>query len=199
MHAFSEVAVSRDPGARDRYYKRKAAGLCTRCGQPAADGAQLCPTHLLDQVERRRRLRAARRDRRCCIDCNAPSETYRCPRCHTGDNTGDQHQPALLSSQRSRRIEWRWVTEGDGRRRRRYGGRGRRGAPTSREVDAWDCRTLETELGLMSRDYGAYYSDENMALPRIQRDAALRSALGHLELFVRTALDLADRWRKRLK
>lgn len=66
-------------------------------------------------------------------------------------------------------------------------------------MDSWDLRTLATEHELLLADHEAYFGDDNQARPRIQRDAALRSALGHLELLLRTGLDLADRWRKWLK
>lgn len=58
---------------------------------------------------------------------------------------------------------------------------------------------METEISRARSELQAFYSDENQQLPRIQRDAAKRSALGHLELLQRFVTELVDRTRKGLR
>src|SRR5262249_40767795 len=69
------------------YLEKKLAGVCTyhRCTKSPADGAQLCPRHLVKQRKRdakyKSQLRARRRDAGLCAFCPAKSKTYRCMAC----------------------------------------------------------------------------------------------------------------------
>lgn len=92
-------------------------------------------------------------------------------------------------------------TESDGRTRsrNRFRGHGRRGGPKGYETDEWDLRLMETEISRARAELAAYWSDENQALPRIQRTAPRRSALGHLELMERTLDEIVERTRKALR
>lgn len=215
----------RDPSPLPLYWQRKESGLCVRCGEPAAPDSLLCAPHWEDAKERAARsakvTREARRAKKRCAYCNRKSETRRCRACsiahgkrpaaasptqqgvntqRTGVDKSRRRPPAHFHTEGiNGKSSWSWRTEADGRRRKRGNGRGHRGAPSRAETDAFDARVGETEWNLALADLALYHSEANQALPPIQRAAALRSAIGHLELAGRIGEDLVERLRKRLR
>lgn len=210
MLASSSDSSDSDTSDRmERYYERQANQQCTECGVAVGPDRQLCDRHLAAQNKAASasmaRLRAGRRAAgECAEGCGRASKTYRCSVCRptkAGVNGGvNVRQHARFHTEGVRRpVERQWVTEVDGKRRQRFRGKARRGQPTRLETDEWDLRAIETEISRARADLQRFYSEENQALPRVQREAAKRSALGHLELVQRFADELVERTRKGLR
>ena len=91
----------RQAAERRQYEKRRAARLCTRCGQPAINGLSRCtPCAIAEEAshdpERRnarsRKLYAERRARGLCTSCGAPSQgASRCAPCAEKSYHGSAH------------------------------------------------------------------------------------------------------------
>ena len=83
--------VARRDREREQYARRRAAGLCGRCGTPAPSDAAYCDRCAGSAAKRSRKKAknsrsrqryVQRRVRRLCIDCGAPSQgASRCPLC----------------------------------------------------------------------------------------------------------------------
>lgn len=198
-----------DPDS-ERYYQRKADQQCTKCGAAVGPDRQLCDRHVAAQAKAdkasKARIRADRRaEGKCAGGCGRKSSTYWCSVCRAPRIDTTPASVYLASPARfhtagfNGKSSWAWRTETDGRRRKRGTGRGHRGAPSRAETDAFDTRAGETEWALALQALAVYHSPENQALPRIQRDAALRAAIGHFELAGRIGDDLVERLRKRLR
>ena len=91
----------RQAAEKQKYFERKAARCCTRCGGPAFDGLSRCaPCNAIEQAgrnpdrknRRNRKLYAMRRVRGLCTSCGAPSHgASRCPPCAERSYHGSQH------------------------------------------------------------------------------------------------------------
>lgn len=205
--------MDRNARARELRADRQQRGECVRgCGQQAGADSDYCrycePKALSASAARMKSLRAERRVRGECAFCGKPKSPYRCAECRASDGRPlvgcspgvNRASPARFHTEGMRHtVEPKWVAEADGRRRRRFRGKARRGAPSRLETDEWDLRAMETEISRARAELHAFYSEENQERPRIQRDSAKRSALGHLELLQRFVCELVARTRKGLR
>jgi hypothetical protein len=197
------AAPARQSPAAALYAERKAASQCLWCGIPAAPDSAYCLVHRdivrRQQADRYKRIRAERRRNGMCGGCGArKSKTFWCSECRPksdGVNNGVVNpEPRVVRPSATKQL----VVEADGWFRQRYKGRDK-GPPTRLETDEWDMRSIEAEISRARGDMLTYWSAENQAQPRIQREASKRSALGHLELAQRFLDDLVDRTGKGLK
>jgi len=186
----------------DTYQDRKIAGLCTRCGDPAEDGCQLCPKHRAAQKRYAKACytsaRDARRKAKACVRCGGkrkPGSKW-CVAClikrgkvktkglKQGQNIGRDRIAARTDH----------VTEGDGRTRSRFRGRGAASGRMSNEekTDA-DLRDAVEALRKCEAGLVLSRSPEVAALPPIQRKEALLAALSHADHARRFLVDLLER------
>ncbi len=203
--------LARREKERLKYANRKEAGQCTRC-----ESDQLAPDSLMcadcqaytaaASNSSHARLRADRRKRGVCIRCEAATDRYECLECLTAAGTAPivtanqtANQTRAPAHHRAPPSPSVWVVEKDGKRRLRYRGQGRRGAPSRLATDEWDLRAIEQEIKRARTDMIAYVSPEVRVLPSIQRAAVKQSALGHLELAQRFLDDLVERTAKGLR
>ncbi len=203
---------------RAQYEERKLAQQCTKCGVASPDAA-LCPECLATERARTKsaikQLRATRRARRQCVRCGRASERYECLDClrrvgrapiATVTPTVTPAMPishgALHAGRRPPLTRRVFEAGGDGYNpgtRNRYVGRGRKGMPTRRETDELDIRVMRSEMDRGADALLHWHGEEIQNLPRIQRDAALRDALSHLELMGRQLDELVERATRRLR
>lgn len=188
-----------DEGEISLPMRRKLQGLCPRCGQPAQEAADVCRACriALNAIQRSFRLR--RREAGKCVDCGKRAKHRRCAAC-----------ARLHAENRSRVISARSrvdqtpdpahskvvaKVETDGKTRYRFTGRGRRGAPSLREIEFDDVRGLEFGM----REWGKAIpllveaGELSTDLPRIQRAARRREALAPLGLAIRLGLEVMRR------
>jgi hypothetical protein len=186
----------------ERYYARKAAGICTYgstadCPHPPAEDSSLCERHLADARDRVKRsdarLHAERRNRGRCAYCGkVKSETYACAGCqirrghsstrNTNNNT-DNTMRGLSRSGHERRgadSQWREETH-NGKTSLRYVGQARRGVPSTSVLDEHDCKQIVAEVQRAMSGL-AYAHALPAELPRSQRKDAVRAALSRLAL-----------------
>lgn len=152
------------------------------------------------------RLRAERRAAKLCAEgCGRTSgDRYRCETCAPSKRRTAGVNPGVNPRRfhtegRNRKSSWSWRTEADGKRRKRGVGRGHRGQPTVLETEGFDMHGMAASLDRARAEHAAFWSEENQALPKVQRQALLVSALGQLELAMRSGEELVERWKKRLK
>jgi hypothetical protein len=167
--------------ATEAYLEKKLAGVCTyhRCQRMPAEGAQLCPRHLVKQRMRdaryKRRLRARRRDAGLCAFCRAKSKTYRCMACLIKAGLLPTRN-VQFGVDKSARVAAQTRKHEDGRVR--YHGQAKRGQQPTAQLNAQDLAMASDCF----RDFGAglamLESDDVKALPRVQRDN-VRSAVCH--------------------
>lgn len=201
------AAPARPSPAAVLYAERKAASECLWCGIPAAPDSAYCCVHR--DITRRqkaahaKRVKDVRRTNGMCADCGRrKSKTRYCNECRPRrgvDNGVDKIElPARSNRKPKTSAAVDLVPENDGYIRKRYRGRDK-GPPTRMETDEWDIRIIEAEMSHTRSDMIRYWSAENQAMPRIQRDASKRSALGHLELAQRVIDDLVERTAKGIR
>lgn len=206
---------------RDRaeYERRKANGLCTKCGVDSPDD-QLCPGCSAAKREARAasatRQRAARRKKKQCARCGLPSpERYECTACAIASGREPRRSSAVgtaVGTARAERPTAIPISHGaihaarraaatavDADGRTRYHGRGKRGHPSRADVDAFDVRIMRTELDRAEVALARYHDAANQDRPRIQRDEPLREALGHLDLVSRQIEEFVERAMRRLR
>lgn len=183
------------------YLARKLAGLCTRCGRPATDDAQLCSPHLEDQRSRardamRKRRRERRKNRRCA-ECGRKAQRFRCPRCYQKSAGVNKPQDGVNKPAGLWRVEADPRPERAGQSTPRYIGRGRRGRLTREQQideDMRDARFAIKELEKFIEKATVLKEPAAMELPRIQRDAVRRDAGQHPAFAARIADDLTERY-----
>ena len=67
-HVTAEAVLVR---MRERYYKRKALGMCPNCGEPSGDRV-FCPVCRVMQYDREKRQRLEREAQGLCKKCGRP-------------------------------------------------------------------------------------------------------------------------------
>lgn len=198
----------------ERYYQRKADGICTYgsvedCPHPPADGSSLCQAHLDDANDRKARsaqaLREERREGGWCAYCGeVKSETYACAGCsiRRGDIPTTNSDNNVDNTNADR---WRRETianpnlkdptaEGVAgtKTTMRYVGQSRRGTPSAATLDEQDLKQIAAELerARVGLQYAHALPTE---IPRAQRKDAVRAALSRLDLAGRFIEDVLDR------
>lgn len=196
---------------RDRYARKKTDGECIKCDQPAAPDSLWCAKHGTEaQVSARagmKRIAAIRRAAGQCAKCGQPK-----PHTERGRKRLIPSVPIPAA------VPTRWHTEGrraqvearttrsfeksgdasNWGNRSRYHGR-HRGHPSRQEEDSWDLRAADAEFQHAAASLAQFYSADVQALPRIQRDAVLAEAIGHMELAEWFLTELIERLRRRLR
>jgi hypothetical protein len=176
------------------YQERKEAGLCTRCGAPAADGSQFCEVHLdADRAYKKKYARKMRRRHqraKVCLECGATRRKgdKLCLKCRVRRNRlSVVALPGVENRvEKSDRIAAMTATHADGRTR--YHGQGRRGQQPRAQLNAQDLGFARAALAAGEAGLQMLDTPEVRALPRIQREdvkhAALHQlgrAIGHIE------------------
>jgi hypothetical protein len=192
------------PSLADTYEQRKVDQVCTYpsrvpCSRPLAEDSQLCERHLRrarrSKRDSARRVRADRRELGLCADgCGARSARYRCAACSirtgriptTGVDTTVDNSPAPDR-------QWRAGTHESDATTKRYRGRAKRGKPPAATLDDQDLRDAIDALEKARRALTYARSPEVVALPRIQRESALRAALDYVKYAGRFEDDVLDR------
>jgi hypothetical protein len=158
--------------------QRLEQGLCTRCGAPALDGAELCREHLADKRKRDARWRTDQRDARrvagLCVWC--PS-SGRLPRAVEGVDKGvDKEQRIAVATCR----------HADGRTR--YHGTRRRGQQPAARLNMQDARRAQERFEAFQAGVRLLASDEAKTWTRGQRErvekataSCAESASGHID------------------
>lgn len=194
----------------ERYYQRKANGICTygsveNCPHPPAEDSTLCASHLEDANDRKARSAQALRDERredgwCAYCGKVKSETYACAGCAVrrgdiptvhSDNTVDNALLGVSRSGHERRGDvssWREETH-NGKTSLRYVGQSKRGSPSKAAEDERDLTQIRAEIDRAQAGLVFARTIEDKA----QRKAAIRAALSRLALAVRFADDVFDR------
>ncbi len=208
---------SRDTNKLNRYYERKAAGLCTSCGEPAAPDRQQCQPHLdaareASRVSKERSRQECRDQGLCATGCGRKSDTYRCLVCDIrAGRIPTEGVHSGVHDARPRPVEQRLErdsTAGSGvttgvRLRNRFAGRGgaegRRGAPSREQLDVdilRDATFSEIEIAKFKRAFALAMSPEVASMPRVQRDAVRSEAAGIAAYAARFLDDIVDRLKK---
>ncbi len=194
------------------YQQRKEQGLCTRCGDPAADGAGLCEPHLDDQRKRVARSLAVSRDRRreagLCIMCPetrptpVPAGERTCSACRIRRRRKPLSAERVNNDVNKRaRIAAATRTHGDGRTR--YHASGKRGSQPTEKLDAEDLLWARNAITIGEDALKMLLTPAVQQLPRIQREDVKHAALhqliraqGHLgDVIKRRGGQSADRLR----
>jgi hypothetical protein len=168
------------------YEDRKLAGLCTRCGGPAADDSSLCAKHRDDQRGRTARtmarIRAARVEAGLCVWCPgtrptkvAAGETS-CLACRIRRRRVKPLGGVHNDVHKHERIAARTATHADGRTR--YHGQQRRGQQTHAQLNAQDVEMASECFDSFKAGLALIESAEVKALPRVQRDD-VKAATAH--------------------
>lgn len=184
-----------------RYQDRKVAGTCTRCGEPAEDGYQLCTKHRAAQkryaTASYEASRDARKKARTCSRCGGkrkPGSKW-CVAClikrakvktqglKQGQNNGRDRIAARTDA----------ITEGDGRTRERYRGKQTTGRMSREALDAQDLELAARAVQRCRDGLAVAHGPEVAALPPIQRREALHAALSFAHLASRHLDDLLAR------
>lgn len=194
-HVQPEQHVNEPDRTLPVYLQRKLAGMCTRCGEAAADDSDLCKPHRDDQRKRSRMSmsmqRKRLRDNRKCVQCGAKSKSYRCRKCVKARKRAGVNK---IASGVNKAEIWR---VDPGTTWNRFRGKGRRGRLTREEQaeeDKRDARFAITEIEKFISAVDVVISPAVQDLPRIQRDAAKREAAQYLGIAGRFVDELADKY-----
>jgi len=178
------------------YLDRKLAEPCVctypGCGQPPADGVQLCTRHRRrHNLANRRsasRLRKRRRARGRCAECSAKSSSYYCVR-HA--IAAGRVRPAAVGNAVGKRERIAARTRVDSSGRVRYGGQDRRG---SQPVGQLEAKELDDAIALLVRTKaGLAMARAAPGLSKRERDAAIRAAVAHADQVSRMIEELCNR------
>lgn len=189
----------RDPGKEERYWQRKADGECTTCGVKLPDDheTQQCDKHQAKSRESTRGSMARSRERAidaglCADGCGRNNDgLYRCRLCYLKSG---RLKPATHGVNNRVNVDSRTSVDSDGRSR--YHGQGKRGAPTAEVLVQQEEMDLVSAERLIARGIEALRivrSPEIRALPRIQKEGAMREALSYFDRASRTLDSVLDR------
>lgn len=183
------------------YLRRKLAGNCVRCGDPADPDANLCRPHLEEQRARTRASMSKRRDllrkARKCIDCTKPSRKLRCRPCHKRKLVADAERGGVntgalgvhTSGDDHPDPTWRRDSEGW----MRYRGQAKRGRQETAALDEQDIAYALDAILKAQHGQKLTQTPQVRELPRIQREAAAREWLALLDLAERFFDDVRRR------
>lgn len=185
------------------YLERKLAHLCTRCGEPAADDAELCTPHLDDARARARlwarKRRSELRRKGRCIDCGRKSKLRRCPRCYRRTRGVDTDSKGVDNTAPHWRTESDARPDRQGQTTQRYVGKSRRGRLTREQQIDEDKRDLRHAIEYLEegiRRLEAYKQSlaQVVELPLVQRQAARRVVADPAGAASRIVDDFLDRY-----
>jgi uncharacterized protein (DUF58 family) len=167
-------------------------GECRSCPDPALPGSYWCGPHTERERSQGAARQAARRDRlraeKRCLDCGVSVRSVGLVRCADCRKANTENRARVTDSDRSVTDKGvishggHFKLQYDPRRpgpAQRYVGRSHRGAPTTEERNAELLRDAEyarQALGRFVRAFDIATSDEVAALPRFQREEAMREA-----------------------
>lgn len=182
------------------YAERKSAAvdaghcLYPGCAAEPADGSDYCTAHL-----------AAKKSTAASWIAKRRAEWDRkklCHGCGKRRSKGARYCPACLS-----RGRWRYrvpvdasvenvrsdYVEVDGYARSRGHGKGKRGAMTSKEADAFDRKQADSSHRYGNDGNDRAWSDEVQQLGKVQRDDALAASDSHYALTIRSLVQILRR------
>jgi hypothetical protein len=160
--------------------QRLEQGLCTRCGAPALDGAELCREHLVDKRRRDARWRsdqrAARQAAGFCVWCPSSGPPARVKSGETSClpcRVRRRRLPRAVEGvdkgvDKEQRIAAATCKHGDGRRR--YHGTGRRGQQPAARLNLQDARRAQERFEAFQAGVTLLTSDEAKTWTRGQRE-----------------------------
>ena len=192
----SQLKAERRRHERDVYQARKEAGLCTRCGETAPEGKNMCPPcdEYMRTVTRRavQALRSLRRKRGRCAGCGRKSVRYTCDGCLLRQRRLPQSRmPRLISNQTVNQSRVDSVVEADGYVRTRYVGQPRKGAPSKASTDATDLKFGGASWARATAGLTEIMGDPHMT--KSDRDLKRQEWLGQLDHARRTAVEILER------
>jgi len=180
------------------YEERKLAGVCTRCGErPAGEENQLCDVCRENQRERVRRSmakkRADRRRKKLCPHCPAAKATKVskagevCLACRI---KRDRVRSAGVTKDVNHVMDRTWT---DGTGRQRFHGQAQRGRQPVWQLDDQDLAYALAAIQRARQGLAVARAPESEALPRAQRQDAIRAALSQAYLGQRHIEEILER------
>lgn len=182
------------------YEQRKSAavdaGRClySGCESEPADGSDYCTAHLTAKKSTAANWIAKRRaewdKKKLCHGCGkkrAKDARY-CAACLTRGRWR-YRAPVDVSVENVRRD----YVEVDGYARARGHGKGKRGAMTSQEADAFDRKQADSSHRYGNEGNDRAWSDEVQQLGKVQRDDALAASDSHYALAIRSLVQILRR------